>query len=201
MEKQIYKTRKETEKIANFPNVAFIGYFASGKTYYANLLAKKLEEKGINPYRVSIANKIKIIAKDVFDMKEKDRRLLQLLGAKMREIDENVWINYLILDIKRNNKIPFIIDDVRFRNEANLIKESYPNFLIVRLFADTEKRLDIYSDLYERKPTEEELNDPTEIDIDNIKYDESIINDYIPNTAEKAIDKLIEKYLWLDHTR
>ncbi|MGC8649327.1 MAG: hypothetical protein ACP5UN_03890, partial [Candidatus Micrarchaeia archaeon] len=123
------------------------------------------------------------------------RRLLQLIGAKMREIDENVWINYLILDIKRNNKIPFIVDDVRFRNEANLIKENYPNFIIVRLFADDDKRLDIYKNLYGRKPTEDEINDPTEKDIDNIKYDESLINDYMPSTAENFINKFIEKYL------
>lgn len=188
MAEQTYKTR-------NFPNIAFIGHFASGKTYYANLLAKKLEARGIKTYRVSIANKIKEIAKDVFDMREKDRRLLQMIGAKMREINEDIWINYLILDIKRNNKTPFIIDDVRFRNEVNLIKKSYPNFLIVRLFVDTKKRLDIYSDLYGRIPTEEEMNDPTEVDIDNIKYDESITNNYIPETVEKSIDTLIEKYL------
>ncbi len=193
MESQIYAEKEE--KTLNFPNVAFIGYFASGKTYYANLLAKRLEEFGVKPYRISIANKIKEIAKDLFDMKGKDRRLLQLIGAKMREIDEDVWINYLILDVRRHNKIPFIVDDVRFRNEANLIKENYPNFIIVRLFSDTNKRMEIYEDLYGRKPTEEEMNDPTELDIDNIEYDESIINDYQPSTAEKSINKLIEKYL------
>lgn len=178
-----------------FPNVAFIGFFASGKTYYANLLAKKLEERGIKPYRISIANKIKEIAKDVFDMKEKDRRLLQLIGTKMREISEDVWIDYLILDVERHNKKPFIVDDVRFRNEVNTIKEYYPNFLIVRIMTDDEKRLDMYSKLYGRKPTSEEINDPTETDIDNIKYDEKIINDYSSSNADKAIDELIEKYL------
>lgn len=194
MEEQIQKIDEKSE-VASFPNVAFIGFFASGKTYYANILAKKLEEYGISAHRISIANKIKEIAKDVFDMKGKDRRLLQTLGAKMREINEDVWINYLILDVKRHNKTPFIVDDVRFRNEVNLIRRNYPNFIIVRLFADTDKRLNVYADLYGRKPTKEEMNDPTEVDIDNIKYDESIMNDYLPETAEKSIDKLIKNYL------
>jgi len=186
--------REETQSAKSFPSVAFVGYFASGKTYYSNLLSKKLEEKGIKPYRVSIANKIKEIAKDLFDMQGKDRRLLQLLGAKMREINENVWIDYLIRDIKKNGKIPFIVDDVRFTNEAKIFKDNFDAFIVVRLFVDDDKRMDIYEKLYGRRPTEDELKDPTETDIDNIKYDEFIVNDYMPETAEKEIERLIEKY-------
>lgn len=180
---------------STFPNVAFVGNFASGKTYYDNLLAEKLKEAGITPYKVSIALKIKEMAKDIFDMQNKDRRLLQMIGLKMREIDENVWINYLILDINRNNKTPFIIDDVRFKNEADIIKHNYPNFIIVRIFTDDDKRLEVYEKLYGRKPTTSELNDPTETDIANIKYDESVVNDYLPLTAERYIEQLIKKYL------
>lgn len=193
---EMMETIKKSKSFENkdFPSIAFVGYFASGKTYYSNLLAKTLENIGIKAYRVSIANKIKEIAKDLFDMKDKDRRLLQQIGAKMREINENVWINYLIRDIKRNEKIPFIIDDVRFKNEAELLKDNFDNFIIVRLFVDNEQRMEVYEDLYGRKPTEEELNDPTELDIDNIKYDESIINDYNETTAEKSINNLIKKY-------
>jgi len=193
METQIFKTKEEPKTIT-INNIAFIGKFASGKTFFSDMLKQKLEEKGIKAYRVSIAQKIKDLAKDLFDMQIKDRRLLQLLGAKMREIDKDVWIKYLILNVKRNNLQPFIIDDVRFVNEYNLIKQSFPNFKVFKLVTDEEQRMNIYEKLYGRKPTNEEINDPTETDIDNISFDEIIINDYKKETCEKTIDKIIEKY-------
>jgi dephospho-CoA kinase len=177
-----------------FSNIAFIGKFASGKTYFSDMLKQKLEEKEITTYRISIAQKIKDLAKDLFDMQKKDRRLLQLLGAKMREVDKDVWIKYLILNVKRNNLQPFIIDDVRFVNEYNLIKSSFPNFKVFKLITEEEQRFKIYEKLYGRLPTQEEINDPTEIDIDNIPFDEIIINDYKKESCEKTIEKIIEKY-------
>jgi len=193
MEAQIFK-RKEEPKTITLNNIAFIGRFASGKTFFSDMLKQKLEEKGIKAYRVSIAQKIKDLAKDLFDMQTKDRRLLQLLGAKMREIDQDVWIKYLILNVKRNNLQPFIIDDVRFVNEYNLIKQSFPNFKVFKLVTDNEERMRVYEKIYGRRPTKEEENDPTEVDINNIPYDEIIINDYKKETCERTIDKIIEKY-------
>jgi len=193
MEAQIFK-RKEEPKTITLNNIAFIGRFASGKTFFSDMLKQKLEEKGIKAYRVSIAQKIKDLAKDLFDMQTKDRRLLQLLGAKMREIDQDVWIKYLILNVKRNNLQPFIIDDVRFVNEYNLIKQSFPNFKVFKLVTDNEERMRVYEKIYGRRPTKEEENDPTEVDIDNIPFDEIIMNDYKKETCEKTIDKIIEKY-------
>jgi len=193
MEVQIFETKDETkDKILN--NVAFIGKFCSGKTYFSDMLKQKLEERGIKAYRVSIAQKIKELAKDLFDMQTKDRRLLQLLGAKMRDIDKDVWIKYLILNVKRNNLQPFIIDDVRFVNEYNLIKQSFPNFKVFKLVTEDEQRMNVYEKLYGRRPMPEELNDVTETDIDNIPFDEIIINDYKKETCEKTIEKIIEKY-------
>jgi len=193
MEVKAFKLKKE-DKTITISNIAFIGNFASGKTYFSDILKQKLEEKGIKAYRVSIAQKIKDLAKDLFDMQTKDRRLLQLLGAKMREVDQDVWIKYLILNAKRNALQPFIIDDVRFVNEYNLIKQSFSNFKVFKISTDEEQRMNMYEKLYGRRPTKEEINDPTETDIDNIPFDEIITNDYEKETCEKAIEKIIEKY-------
>jgi len=193
MEVQVFKVKNE-DKIITLNNIAFIGKFASGKTYFSDMLKQKLEEKGIKAYRVSIAQKIKDLAKDLFDMQTKDRRLLQLLGAKMREVDQDVWIKYLILNVKRNALQPFIIDDVRFVNEYNLIKQSFSNFKVFKISTDEEQRMNMYEKLYGRRPTQEEVNDPTETDIDNIPFDEIIMNDYKKETCEKTIEKIIEKY-------
>jgi len=193
MEVQVFKVKKE-DKTITLNNIAFIGKFASGKTYFSDMLKQKLEEKGIKAYRVSIAQKIKDLAKDLFDMQTKDRRLLQLLGAKMREVDQDVWIKYLILNVKRNALQPFIIDDVRFVNEYNLIKQSFSNFKVFKISTDEEQRMNMYEKLYGRRPTQDEINDPTETDIDNIPFDEIIMNDYKKETCEKTIEKIIEKY-------
>jgi len=193
MKVKAFKLKKE-DKTITISNIAFIGNFASGKTYFSDILKQKLEEKGIKAYRVSIAQKIKDLAKDLFDMQTKDRRLLQLLGAKMREVDQDVWIKYLILNAKRNALQPFIIDDVRFVNEYNLIKQSFSNFKVFKISTDEEQRMNMYEKLYGRRPTKEEINDPTETDIDNIPFDEIITNDYEKETCEKAIEKIIEKY-------
>jgi len=191
----LLKTKMRNEKKQKeLYNVAFIGKFASGKTYFSDMLKQKLNEKGIESNRVSIAQKIKDLAKDLFDMQTKDRRLLQNLGAKMREIDKDVWIKYLIINVKRNSLEPFIVDDVRFVNEYNLIKQSFPNFKVFKITTDEEQRLNVYEKLYGRKPTQEEINDPTETDIDNIPFDEILINDYKKETCERTIDEIIKKY-------
>lgn len=194
---QIMIERREVKKENKFttrPSIAFISRFAGGKTYYSNLLQKELKALGIKTFRVSLAQKIKDVAFDVFGMKEKNRRLLQQLGAKMRDIDPNVWIKYLITNIKNENKLPFIIDDLRFLNEASIFKENFNPFYIIKINSDSSKRFEIYKTLYGRYPTEEEINDPTETEIDEIKADDTIINEYDPSMARNTIKIIIDKY-------
>ena len=52
--------------------------------------------KCVNYKKFSFADKLKEIAKDLFFMKEKNRNLLINIGQKMRDIDENIWVNYTI---------------------------------------------------------------------------------------------------------
>lgn len=114
--------------------IAFTGWAGSGKSEAAKYLELKYNLK-----RLSFADGIKKIAYDIFNEKEKNRYLLQSIGDKMREIDEDVWVNHTLNRI--NSAVcatGFVIDDLRRKNEFDaLIK----NFHIFRIIADEDIRI------------------------------------------------------------
>lgn len=178
-----------------YDGIIFIGHMGAGKTYTLGRLAEYLKNNyDIALNKCSIASGIKEIATEYFGMKEKNRRLLQQIGEKMREIDEDVWIKALILKIQNQNLIPFGTDDVRFLNEVKDLKEKYSIF-IVKVQPDENERLETYKTLYGRYPTQEELNDPTETEIDKLPYDYLIRNNYnqidMTNTIKDIAEKII----------
>ncbi|ASI14079.1 P-loop containing nucleoside triphosphate hydrolase [Candidatus Mancarchaeum acidiphilum] len=175
-------------------NIAFVGPFASGKTYMSKLLVQELKRRNIKAHKLSIADEIKRLARDLFGMKKKNRRLLQVLGAKMRDIDKMVWINYAVNKIKRRNLEPFIIDDLRFLHEYSEIKRNFPNTITVKIRSSKDARDNIYKRLYGRKPTTTESNDSTETELNKIKCDYEIINDYKRESAERSINIMIDKF-------
>ena len=71
--------------------IAICGKMASGKTTLADWFVDNHDF-----LKISLAAKVKEIGVNLFGMKQKDRRLLQQIGMKMREIKEDVWIDYLI---------------------------------------------------------------------------------------------------------
>ena len=93
--------------------IAITGKMCSGKTTLSNYLCS-LEPR----FQVfSFGKKVKQVASDLFGMDPliKDRSLLTSLGQKMREIDPDVWINYVI---KEAAEIDYcLIDDLRYQNE------------------------------------------------------------------------------------
>ena len=103
--------------------IAICGKMCSGKS----TLARELQKIYPNCEIMSFADKIKEIAKDLFDMRGKDRKLLQQIGSSMRIININVWTNYL-LNKKKDN---IIIDDLRYFNEADALKNN--GFIIIRI--------------------------------------------------------------------
>ena len=72
--------------------IAVCGKMASGKTTFANMLINQKGEGTV----LSLAKKVKDIGTELFFMEGKDRPLLQKIGMKMREIKEDVWLDYLI---------------------------------------------------------------------------------------------------------
>ncbi len=175
-----------------YDGIVFIGHMGSGKTYTLGRVAEQLNDKyHIILNKCSIASGVKQIATNYFGMKEKDRRLLQQIGTKMREIDENVWIKALVFKIQNENLIPFGVDDVRFLNEIDRLKEKFSLF-VVKLQPNEDQRLEVYKELYGRYPTEEELNDPTETEIDKLEYNYLIRNTYDQRDITSDIDAIVE---------
>ena len=109
--------------------LAITGVMCSGKSTLSNYLVKNH-----NFYRIGFGDFVKKYAIELFNMKIKDRKLLQMLGEKLKEIDNLVWINLVKKEIDRLQKDGIeniVIDDVRFENEVKFIKEN--GFKLVKL--------------------------------------------------------------------
>ena len=97
--------------------IAIYGPMCSGKTTLSNII-KDIDSE----YKTfSFGQKIKDLAVELFSMEGKDRSLLIGIASKLREIDEDVWVKYVINQVKDLNKC--IIDDLRFQNELNSLND------------------------------------------------------------------------------
>jgi len=121
--------------------IAFAGKTRAGKTTSANYL---LRAYGFT--KISFTGKLVECARDFFpeqfEKGEKPQQLIQELGAKMREIDHDVWVKYVT---KRVEKLPketdIVIDDMKFPNEYEAVKSL--GFLVVRLDPQNELPYDV----------------------------------------------------------
>lgn len=138
--------------------IGLSGKLQSGKDTVAEYLIKKY-----NFNRLAFADKLKEMARDLFLWNgEKDaygRKLLQDVGMKMREIKDDVWINYILRKIDTNKN--YIITDVRYQNEANSLLKF--GAILWRI----ERNL---------KRQDETNKHQSEIDLDDYKYFNHIIH-------------------------
>jgi len=119
----------EIQVTYELPSIYFVGKAGSGKSYNANFLIKKY-----GYYVAKFAYPIYMIAEKYLGMKEKDRKLLQILGTDIgREtINQDIWVNRFKEDmtiVQRTVKLAcakplrFVMDDCRFPNEHKVLKE------------------------------------------------------------------------------
>ena len=108
--------------------IAITGKMCSGKSTIAQALAEKDEKYQI----FSFGKKVKEVAKDLFNMQTKDRTLLVTIATKMREIDPNVWTNYVLKQTEGLTHC--IVDDLRYQNEYEALSKS--GFKIIHLTID-----------------------------------------------------------------
>lgn len=173
--------------------IAIAGQFCSGKTEACNYLREKY-----GFIEVNFATKLKSMVADLFGVKTKERKLLQDFGEKMRELDKDVWVNYVF-----NRTIPelitpmevtpkrFCIGDMRHPNEVDACKKN--NAITIYLKCPLSIRLERYQQLYGRLPTTEELNHASE------KLKEEYGFDFVLDSSQKneylyyQIDKIISK--------
>lgn len=123
--------------------IAIQGPMCSGKT----TLAEIIQRIDTRYNRYSFGQKIKDIAVELFNMKQKNRSLLIHIADSMRQIDEDVWVNYLMKQLKHKDHC--VIDDLRFQNELNQLK----GWKIISITTPKETRIKrirkMYPDNYE----------------------------------------------------
>lgn len=159
--------------------IGLSGKRCSGKNVVADYLEKRYNFK-----QYSFANKIKDIGRDVFFWDgikdEKGRKLLQDIGLQMRNIDKNVWVNYILKNIDFTNSLIHIcITDVRFINEVQLITDCGGKIWRIERNIERKSELD---------------NHLSEMELDNYK----VFNEVIENngTFEELYEKIDKIMKW-----
>jgi len=157
-----------------YRGIGIIGKAWSGKSTVALMLKKY----GFVKY--SFATPLKVAVVDLFGIsKLTNRRLLQSVGTALRSVDPYVFVNKAISKIKQTNpETPIVIDDVRFKNEAEALRNL--NFLLIRI-----NRPCI------RDPTAEGHQSETEQDF--IVADIEIVNDGTLEKLMRDVDDIIRK--------
>ena len=156
--------------------IAFSGKMQVGKTTSADYLVQKY-----GFVKLSFAGKLKEIAKDLwpeqFECGQKPRKLLQDLGMKMREIDQDVWVKYLVRIVRSLPKDSnIVVDDLRFMNEYTALKNE--GFFIVRILRDV--------------PPSPLDDHPSEKEVEQMPYDLLLLNTGTLDRLYEKLDKIIE---------
>lgn len=174
-------------------NIGICGKMASGKTYLAEFLQNAYDFK-----RMSLAAEVKNVAYHLFKMPkdQKDRRLLQQIGMKMREIKGSVWIDFLVEEAEGfYNDI--VVDDVRFLNEVKTLKDA--GWFLVKLDVADELQVErlkaTYPDDWETHVSNR--NDSSESEVDTIpdEYFNLIITAENTKTPKILIEQMIRPYM------
>ena len=156
--------------------IAFSGKMQVGKTTSADYLVRKY-----GFIKLSFAGKLKEIAKDLwpeqFECGQKPRKLLQDLGMKMREIDQDVWVNYVLRIVRSLPKESnIVIDDLRFMNEYKALKNE--GFVVVLVLRDV--------------PPSPFGNHPSEKEVEQMPYDMLVLNTGTLDRLYEKLDKIME---------
>ena len=178
--------------------IGIIGKLCSGKTTVAKSIKFNLNKLDFKI--CSFGLKVKEIACELFnmDMNNKNRLIMQSVGTKMREIDENVWVNYIINSNKDKN---IIVDDVRYLNEFSELKKNNTIFIKLELSKEEQlKRLKkYYPDNWEKHYENTNHQSETEHEkINNIDIHIKINVDKLTETevCKEVLDKLI-KFIYI----
>lgn len=193
------RTKDKAKQTLKVPSFMVIGQMASGKGTYAAALQESLHKSfNVEVHRaMSSSQIIAKIANEVFNAPngpdgKPDRTLMQEIGAKMKEINPMVWADYIINDIKSNNKLPFVCEGLRDPNEIARFKEAFPDLIVVRVEASEESlRMEAYKRTYGRYPTATQLNHVTEKTIARIPVDMTLVNSYTRPALNAQIDEIV----------
>lgn len=196
--------------------IAFSGKARSGKSESAKVLREVIEQANdVKFTQFSFATKVKEIAKFYFNwdenkdihhrvyatgeiksdgsiavdgdtevIQDKGRQLLINIGQKFREIRPTIWADIVIqqindLDIGAPENVIYCIDDLRFQNEIKALGK-YGRLVTIRL---------------NRTDGQLNIDDITEKDLDNQKFDYHIENDGSVKELKQKIQQIYQSIL------
>lgn len=172
-------------------SVLVTGLMGSGKTSVADRLISKY---GFT--KVSMANWIKSTVIKHYKLSNIDksmiingksmRTILQEVGMYMRNVDPDWHLDEVLNEIDKINQ--FVIDDLRFTNELNKITNKF-DCITIKVTCDENKRIERMMLRDSVIPTESQLKDLSESEIDNIPCDYIIVNN---GTLDELFYKLDE---------
>ena len=166
-----------------------------GKTLGASYL---VNEHGFT--KLSLADDLKVIAKILFPFSDNDLRIPSKKEAKFKEYDwtprdfmihlgefmrfhdANYWLNKTTKRCE-DTKIDYVIDDIRFKNEAQAIKDRGGKIIRINRY----EKLNIYG---------KNLDTPSETDLDSWPFD-FVIHE-IRNTSQMELFRQLESFLELE---
>jgi len=178
--------------------IAISGKMCAGKSFITNALMKHFNNniKKKNLIKISFADDVYYIARNMFGMTEKNRVLLTSIATKMREIDDDVWAKSTILKVNKLENV--IIDDLRFSNELNLLKKN--KFFLIRINISKELQLQrlkkTYPNTFDQHLKKINHQSETALDKVSIKNFDLVFNinseDDASDIPQKIINKLSE---------
>ena len=178
--------------------IGVVGKMCSGKTTLSNYIKAYLIEKyNIELKSLTFAGKVYDIAYDLFDMKQKDRKLLQQIGSMMRQIDKDIWIKYVMKQAKGKD---VMVEDCRYRNEFEALCDD--GFIMIKINIDGEYQAErlkkTYPDTYEQHLAN--LTHASEMDIDGLEEEKCAMvlnardNERNFEIVREFLDQYVEKH-------
>lgn len=177
--------------------VALFGKIRSGKDTVGKILIK---EYGFQ--RFAFGDGIGEIIDKYFPEARvygKPRKHYQHIGQKLRELNPNVWINYLLQTVWESGRASrvsgdefnVVITDGRQLNEAEKMKKE--GYLIIKVTTPDElrvERMKALGDIFEP----EDLQHETELQVDLIQPDVEIINDGSLEDLKDRVQAVLRAY-------
>lgn len=161
------------------------GKSGSGKNEVANIIKENLPNTVITGF----SKYIKLFALEFTDWDGRDitkpRTFLQEMGDTLRKIDKNFLIDRLIQDFKvyETKFDNVIISDVRLPYELECLKNN-SGYEVITIRVNAKKSF--------RNLSESEKNHHTEIELDDYKNFDYIIENKFDNTLKEEIKKILE---------
>ena len=167
--------------------IALVGKMRSGKD--------TVGEQLINLYgfrRYAFGDGIKEIVETYFPLAwvdGKPRRHFQHIGQSLRELDEDVWVNYCLDKVSDNTYDNIVITDARQENEVKALREA--GFIIVKVICDEAIRIErmrANNDNFNL----EDLQHETELYVDDVVADIELRNEGTLEELKERVFSLVK---------